>query len=881
MTDIASYAALKAMTVAGTYVLTADIDCSDSKTENVSGGVYQGWIPLGTAADPFTGTFDGGGYKLSNLYINRPTTDYVGLFGLIQKTGTADDVKNVTLSNFDITGKNYVGLLAGSIVGQTTDSVITSVVASGTITTSASAVGGLIGQTTGVTCTSCSADVLITFSGAVTTNLGGFIGGYSNTDCSLCSSSGAITASGTISGAVNIGGFLGNGTSGASTITSCHTSVAIVDNCITAGAYSSSVGGFLGTDTIATCTFCFSTGSVISTDTYIVYAGGFVGYGSGVYTKCYATGDVDATVVATSANLGGFIGINACTTLNNCYSHGDCGKLGISTGTYVIGGFTGNVPAGITIGKCYSTGYVNQSAGSVGGFCASGTASKSQVTCLWDTDTSGILTSYGTSPAVGKTTAELKTQTTTSSAPFSFDYTTIWQMGAAVTPAFLGTNITVWPSKTESYEDFKAGVKDDDSFSLVVPSQNEIRWLGALESLLLGTAGDEWKIGSNKLETPLTPTNFAVKQQSEHGSNQVQPMKINASLLFVNYVSRKLREMTYVDPKYDSPDMTALAEHITYSGITSIARQKNPDSILWFTLGDGSLISMTYERDQNVIAWSKHPMPDTFVQSVCVLPELTEDAIYIAVQRTLNGELIYYGSEPVYYADQQVYLGIGTVTYIEKMAPRVFSEASDMHFVDCGIAFETSGEWIDEAVLYGTETVYDDTDPVIYAVFDTTATTSTITGLDHLNGETVKVLGDGVIFDDEVVSNGTITPHINGVVTPVLKAHVGKTYTSLLQPMRIVMGDSMGSITHTNKMVISFLNTGAAQAGVKLTDLKDVDFSDSRWTNSSTFSGLFTGECRISLGGNFDPLNPIFVSTDKPTAMTVRAMIPDMDRTGK
>lgn len=881
--NISTYAGLKTIKddLAGDYTLTANIDCSDSKTENYSGGIYNGFPPIGDDSTEFTGTFNGGGYTLSNLYINRPATNFVGLFGKIQKTGTANDIKNVTLFNFDITGNSSVGLLAGDIAASTSDSVITSVVVSGKITANSSSVGGLIGSTSGVTCTSCSADVVITATGTTAYNIGGLIGSYTNTDCTSCSSSGAITASGTVSGGGGIGGLLGHGQTGASAITSCYSSVAVIDNCITTGAYASSIGGFVGWDDTATCSLCFASGSVISTNTYIVYAGGFVGQGQGSYTKCYATGNIDATAALTSANMGGFIGINACTTLNNCYSRGDVGKLGISTGTYVIGGFTGNVPAGITIGKCYSTGYVNQSAGSVGGFCASGTASKSQVTCLWDTDTSGILTSFGTSPAVGKTTAELKTQTTTSSAPFSFDYSTVWQMGTTVTPAFLGSNITVWPSKTGDYENFKEGTKDDDSFSLVIPSQNEIRWLGALESLLLGTAGDEWKIGSNKLETPLTPTNFAVKQQSEHGSNQVQPMKINASLLFVNYVSRKLREMTYVDPKYDSPDMTALAEHITYSGITSIARQKNPDSILWFTLGDGSLISMTYERDQNVIAWSKHPMTDAFVQSVCVVPEATEDAVYISVQRTLDGEQVYYGDEPVYYGDEPVYIGIGTVTYIEKMAPRVFTELTDAHFIDCGISFETSGAWVDEPVLYGTEAVYYGTEPVVYSVFYTTAATSTITGLDHLNGETVQVLGDGVALDNEVVSDGKITPHLNGVVTSVFKAHVGRQNTPMIQPMRIVLGDSMGSITHVSELVISLLETGSLKYGKKTTEMIEADLTDPRWTNTCTKAGLFTGEIVVSMPGGFDVLNPIFISTDKPLPLTVRAIVPRIERTGR
>ena len=393
----------------------------------------------------------------------------------------------------------------------------------------------------------------------------------------------------------------------------------------------------------------------------------------------------------------------------------------------------------------------------------------------------------------------------------------------------------VWLSYVNDYENFEEGVDDADSFSLVIPTTDTIVWVQSLKDIVFGTSGGEWSISSNEVKTPLTPSNWSVDERSNYGSKAIQAIKVNESILFVDYVGRKIREMVYsdADRTYVAPDLTALAEHITYSGITSIAYQKNPDSILWVTLDDGSLRIMPYDREQNVIAWAKIPVGGTSVevQSVCVTPAASEDTITISVKRTING------------AD---------AIYIEQLASRVFTDIEDCFFVDSGITVENS------------------------------PASATLTGLTHLIAETVTVLGDGVKYTPTAVVNasGEVT-----ISTAVEKAQVGLSKDSLLQPMRIVLGGqggtSMGSITRVNELVVSFLNTGAAKYGSSEDDLHSIDFTDIRWTNSSEITGLFTGEVVVSMPGGFDPLNPIIITSDGPMPCTVRAIVPRMDITGR
>ncbi|RLC76892.1 MAG: hypothetical protein DRJ03_27775, partial [Chloroflexi bacterium] len=185
---------------------------------------------------------------------------------------------------------------------------------------------------------------------------------------------------------------------------------------------------------------------------------------------------------------------------------------------------------------------------------------------------------------------------------------------------YLGMNdglVTIWFSAAGDFENFKEGTDDSDAFSISLSSTNDARWIDGLETLCVGTSGDEWRIMSSKLDSPITPTNFTTKQQTTYGSDTIQPTKVNDVIMYTDMVSRKVREFTFSDSlqKYTSPDLTALAEHITDGGVTSVAYQKNPDPVLWSTRGDGMLLSQTYEREQNVVAWSKHPMGWTTVDS--------------------------------------------------------------------------------------------------------------------------------------------------------------------------------------------------------------------------------------------------------------------------
>ena len=96
----------------GNYILENDIDCA-SDTNNSSGALWNngaGFAPIGNSSTNFSGTFDGAGYTISGLYINRSTTSYVGLFGYTSSTAL---IANLKITDANISGKDYVGGLIG------------------------------------------------------------------------------------------------------------------------------------------------------------------------------------------------------------------------------------------------------------------------------------------------------------------------------------------------------------------------------------------------------------------------------------------------------------------------------------------------------------------------------------------------------------------------------------------------------------------------------------------------------------------------------------------------------------------------------------------------------------------------------------------------
>ena len=389
---------------------------------------------------------------------------------------------------------------------------------------------------------------------------------------------------------------------------------------------------------------------------------------------------------------------------------------------------------------------------------------------------------------------------------------------------------TVWFSATDDFENFKAGTNDDQAFSLTMSSDTRcaIQWISASEALLVGTTSGEWRVRSSTFDEPVTPTNFSFKQQTTYGSKDMQALVMNTSTLFVDFVGRKVRASSYDGnkDKYIATDLTALAEHITEGGIVDWDYQKNPDSLLWSVTADGVLLSLAYEPEQNVIAWSQHPLRSgDLAKSVARIPTTTEDEIWIVTLRSLDSSSVY---------------------CLEQMQPRRYTNQDDGWFVDCGLEYDSTA-------------------------------TATITGLDHLDAEECVVLGDGAVFARNTPVGGSIT-----LAETASHVIAGLPFRYTLKPMRFdlqIDGGTKGSVKRFPEIVASFYKAANVEYGVDTDNLFNIDFRADEVYGSPP--ALFTGDKVLAHEGGYDAEDSIIFTSDDPTPCTIRCLVPRIKSVGK
>ena len=294
----------------GQYVLGNDIDASSTRTWNNNGtGGFYGFAPIGPAmATPFTGSFNGQGHTIKGLYINRPLTKFIGLFGYIDTGAT---ISNITILASEIQGSLFVGCLAGYTTGS-----ISGCTTSGTVT-SATRAGGLAGANAG-TITGCYSTGAV--HGTLSTNdnnIGGLVGNNSNGSISNSSSGGTVSGS-----SDNVGGLVGLNGLNPATIINCSSSAAV--------SGTSRVGGLVGRLQAGSITTSYSSGTVSGNGYYV---GGLVGENSATTINCYSSATVNS---GASNDAGGLAGYNS-GSITNCYSSGAV----VSGNPFAAGGMVG------------------------------------------------------------------------------------------------------------------------------------------------------------------------------------------------------------------------------------------------------------------------------------------------------------------------------------------------------------------------------------------------------------------------------------------------------------------------------------------------------------------------------------------------------------
>ncbi len=548
-------------------------------------------------------------------------------------------------------------------------------------------------------------------------------------------------------------------------------------------------------------------------------------------------------------------------------------------------------------------------------------------------------------------------------------------------------------SVSGDYTNHLAGSSADDAmvYTIATDQVNAIRWMNPGPVLSVGTAGGEFIVSASAEDEALTPTNVRVVRHTTYGSANMAALRVSNVILFLQRAKRKIREFVYKfeTDTYVAPDLTLLSDHITKTGVIQIDYQQEPNSILWCVLTDGTLLGMTYQRDQEVISWHRHivgGVSDTAgtqaqVESVAVVPGTADDGagideIYIAVKRYVNSaerrhiERITPGLELTNTQEEAFFIDGGlslntpvtitgataadpvvitasshgfsdgdvvklrdikgmtevngrsfivaskatnsfslvpyssplpaSITAITQANPAVvtaashglsnsdkiyLSDAAGMTQVN-GLVFTVANKTDNTFQLSGIDSsgygAYTSGGYIRHVENGTTYTayvsggvarveTTSITGLDHLEGQSVSILGDGAVQPSKTVSSGAIT-----LSTAASIVHVGLPYTSKLVTLNIEAGSQDGTAQSKTKRIheltVRLYRSLGMSAGPEGSTLDIVPFRDSS-DSMDVATSLFTGDKRLPYPKGYETSVNVEIQQTDPLPQTVLALI--------
>lgn len=483
------------------------------------------------------------------------------------------------------------------------------------------------------------------------------------------------------------------------------------------------------------------------------------------------------------------------------------------------------------------------------------------------------------------------------------------------------TTRQIWMSVAGDFENFSdrnlAGeIVADSAITVEVESDkvNRIEWLAPADRLLVGTAGGEFAVGEITSSEPLGPGNVKCVPQTAYGSKPVRPVLVGESLLFVQRSGRKLRDLNYAlaTEGYISTNLSVLAPHLLPRGyaITGLAYQQEPYSVIWAMRSDGQLLGTTINANQKRFGWHRHLVGgDGIVEAIETLPHPDGDAdeLWMIVRRTINGSTKRYVEymEPelgegedvlnAFYVDSGLsYDGakaqiltpgtgadvVGTTLVTFAAASSVFVAGNvgkeiryryqdadeEWHTARAEITTYVSGFAVKATII----SAWPSLDPIPASGWRVTA--STISGLSHLAGETVKVLVDGASHPDCTVASGSISLVRQGALV-----HVGLAYTSKLQTMGLEAGaqdgTSQGKIKRVHHGVIRLLNTVGGSAGPSDGSVDEIQFRDAGMSMDEAIPP-FTGDKDIAWPDGYTKDATLYYENDQPLPATVIAFMP-------
>lgn len=472
--------------------------------------------------------------------------------------------------------------------------------------------------------------------------------------------------------------------------------------------------------------------------------------------------------------------------------------------------------------------------------------------------------------------------------------------------------------------------KDDDAIYWTMASTEVNRILNylPLRQLLTLTSGAEWTIQG-------TTSGFTAKTingvpQSYNGSGFVPPLTLNNSALYLQDNGQNVSALNYSleADGLASDDLTIWSTHLFENyGVVDWCFQKRQDSIVWCAREDGTLLGMTYIRDQQVIAWHRHET-DGFVESLACVPEGTEDVVYMVVRRTIQGL---------------------TKRYIERLHSRLIPllpgtnelDIAQAYFVDCGLSYQGWNTTAEAMNLVGGVTweypevmtvirftgmgfsptdigkqihmrdpitlsvvrldVVGYIDPSQVSVIPTSVvpvglravpTTrwsialKTFGNLGHLEGKAVAILADGNVVGTNTIGDENLIVTGGAVTLPDHAAvvHIGLPYSADVQTLRMnIQGQETLFDKYKTVVSVSLVvhQTRGLFAGKDFTEANLYEYKPRSYEDYNSPNNLLTDVLRIDITNSWDGQGQVCIRQEDPLPVTILGIIPNLTVAGQ
>ena len=540
-------------------------------------------------------------------------------------------------------------------------------------------------------------------------------------------------------------------------------------------------------------------------------------------------------------------------------------------------------------------------------------------------------------------------------------------------------------SKSGDYKNmsYSTPSRANDEVDITLASQtvNPIKHMVPLTSLIVLTGSGAWRVDGGSQSDAITPSHINAVPQAYNGCSDVPPIVVNYDILYVQAKGSIVRDLSYnfYVNVYTGTDISMLSNHLFFGHqITEWCWAEEPFKIVWAVRDDGVMLSLTFLKEQEIYGWARHDTVGLY-KSICSISEGNENAVYVIVQRLVNGQYLQYierfasrnmGGDPsigipadvtkAWFVDcglqypltfpaatltpteptnipligSAVVIAGGSgytapiVSVSDSTGSGAVFAAAFLGGVITSITVLNQGQNYTNPVLsindptgtgaaasaviirpvpmnasapifaagdigkvlringgYGTVAAVPTTTSVIVNItmplltiwpstsWSMTAPVSSVSGLDHLNGQTVAIVVDGNVQPQQVVSNGAVTLQAAGTAITI-----GLPYIAQMQTLYL---DIQGEATIQSKrkkisaVTVRTQDSRGLQVGPNFSTLREI--KDRTTEAMGQAIQLFTGDHRIIIDPTWTTQGQICVQQAQPLPATILALVPEIN----